>query len=46
MLLPGFVLRESKPEPKHGSDNQEGHDKPERFAQDHLSIDQREEKDK
>ncbi|MCA1576720.1 MAG: hypothetical protein LC794_05075 [Acidobacteria bacterium] len=44
MLLSAFVLRESKTQPKHRTDNQEGNDKSERFAQNHFSIDQREEK--
>ncbi len=44
MLLSGFVLRQSKSEPEHGSDNQEGNDKSERFAQNHFSVNQREEK--
>jgi len=44
MLLAAFVLHESKSEPKQRSDNQEGNDKSERFAQDHFSINQREEK--
>src|SRR5215211_1258191 len=45
-LLSAFVLRESKPEPKHRADDKEGNDKSERFAQHHLSIDQCEKENK